>query len=406
MLTPESCPHSGVRRLPPDFADNPYRFFTELRESQSVHRVRLPDGTDSWWVTRYSDVEECLNDHRLFSSEVHHAVAPEHVQNSQALIRKDETLRYTMINRDPPDHTRMRKLVVRAFSAGRIDALRPRIQELADELLDGFASADELELIENYAFPLPVGVICELLGVPRQDINYYGALVSQLVGAANPQEGLSAIGELKDFIGKKLAEKRKHPADDVFTAMIEAADDGLLSEPELPAMALQLLTAGHETSIYLISGGTLRLLQNPQQLAAVRQNPSLLPAAVDELLRFDPPPVPGVFRHATQDVEIDGVTIPKGALVILCLASANRDEARFSAPEQLDVHRSENPHVAFGGGVHYCLGARLARLEGEIGIGSLIRRFPDLRLAVPSEDIRRKPLNFLQRLDGLPVRLR
>ncbi|MEV0222091.1 cytochrome P450 [Streptomyces sp. NPDC050704] len=412
MSTPPQermCPHAEPddgHTIPHDFAENPYPFFTNLRDTGSVHKVILPDGTPSWWVTRYEDIDACINDHVRFSSEVTHAVNRPEVQNSQALIRKDETLRYTMINRDPPDHSRMRKLVVRAFSANRIDSLRPRIQELAAELLDRMEERGEAELIEDYAFPLPIGVICELLGVPREDISYYGALVTKLVGAARPGDGLSAIAELKDFIAQKMADKRKAPADDVFSAMVQAADEGVLSEPELPAMGLQLLTAGHETSIYMISGGMFRLLQHPDQLAAVQADPDLARAAVDELLRFDPPPVPGVFRHATEDVTVDGTVIPKGSLVILCLASANRDTTKFECPERLDVTRAENPHMAFGGGVHYCLGARLARLEGEVAIGSLIRRFPKLRLAVPAEQIQHRSLNFLQRLDSLPVVLR
>ncbi|MGK5533892.1 cytochrome P450 family protein [Streptomyces sp. URMC 129] len=402
----QGCPHMGPRSLPPAFGEDPYTFFDELRASGSVHQIRLPDGTMSWWVTRYQDIDAALDDWQTFSSEVHHAVADAEIQNSQALIRKDETLRYTMINRNPPDHSRMRKLVVRAFSATRIDGLRPRIQELADELLDDLAQRPSVDLVEDYAFPLPVGVICELLGVPRADIDYYGALVTKLVGAATPQDGKDAIAELKDFIGKKLNDKRANPGDDVFTAMVQAADEGLLSEPELPAMGLQLLTAGHETSIYMISGGVLRLLENPDQLAKLREDPGLVPAAVDELLRYDPPPVPGVFRYATRDVEIDGTTIPEGALVILCLASGNRDTDKFSCPEKLDITREDNPHMAFGGGVHYCLGARLARLEGEIAIGTLLRRFPDLEPVVPLDQIRHRPLNFLQRLESLPVRLR
>jgi cytochrome P450 len=202
----------------------------------------------------------------------------------------------------------------------------------------------------------------------------------------------------------KLEDKRIHPADDVLTGMVEASDEeGLLNSEELPAMALQLLTAGHETSIYLISGGTLRLLQHPDQLARLRADPSLLGNAIDELLRFDPPPVPGVFRYATQDVEVGGTVIPAGALVILSVAAANRDPERFTSPDQLDVTRQENEHMAFGRGIHYCLGARLARMEGEIAIGSLIERFPALRLAIPLEEVRWKPLNFLRGLRELPV---
>jgi cytochrome P450 len=397
---------SGVApvHVPPDFSDNPHDFLARLREAGSVHNVILPDGTPSWWVTRYETVETVLNDHKLFSNEVHHAVQSSKVQNSQALIRKDPMLQLVMINRDPPDHSRMRKLVIGAFNARSVEALRPRLELLAEGLMDTMDRHDEAELVESFAFPFPVGVICELLGIPHSDSAYFGGLVTQLVGAAAPAEALSAIHDLKEFMVEKLAEKRANPAEDVLTNLVRAADDaGLLSPEELPAHALQLLTAGHETSIYLISAGTFHLLQHPDQLERLRRDPSLLPAAIDELLRYDPPPVPGVFRYATADVEIDGTTIPRGSLVIVSLAAANRDDGHFTDPAKLDLFRGDNPHLAFGGGIHYCLGARLAKMEGVIAIGGLLRRFPNLRLAVPAEDIRRRPLNFLQRLRELPV---
>lgn len=392
----------------PEFGQDPHPFLGSLREAGPVHRVLLPDGTESWWVTRHDEVAACITDHERFSSQVHRAVESSRIQNSQALIRKDPTLRFTMINRDPPDHTRMRKLVVQAFSARRVDALRPRIESRARRLLDALADRDgSVDLVKDYAFPLPVGVICDLLGVPESDSQYFGSLINRLIGAAGGQQALESIAALKEFMAAKLQDKRVRPADDVLTGMVEAADEGgLLSREELPAMALQLLTAGHETSIYLISGGILRLLQHPDQLDLLLQDSSLLPNAIDELLRFDPPPVPGVFRYATEDVDVSGTTIPKGSLVILSLAAANRDPEHFPSPDELDLTRQDIEHMAFGGGIHYCLGARLARLEGEIAIGSLLSRFPHLRLAIPFADVRWKPLNFLRGLTELPVRLR
>jgi cytochrome P450 len=406
VMTVSEITTSGAIHVPKDFSDNAHAFLTQLREAGPVHNVILPDGTSSWWVTRYDAVESVLNDHERFSSEVHHAVASSKVQNSQALIRKDPMLQLVMINRDPPDHTRMRKLVTGAFNARSVDALRPRLELLADELMEEMDSDGVVELVESFGFPFPVGVICELLGIPRSESNYFGGLVTQLVGAAAPGEALSAIHGLKEFMIATLAEKRAHPTDDVLSNLVRAADEeGLLSEDELPAHALQLLTAGHETSIYLITGGMFHLLEHRDQLELIRADMSRLPAAIDELLRYDPPPIPGVFRYATQDTDIEGTTIPKGSLVIASIAAANRDATRFTDADTLDVSRESNPHVAFGGGIHYCLGARLARLEGVIAIGGLMRRFPDLRLAVPAEEIRHRPLNFLQRLRELPVLL-
>lgn len=402
----DTCVSGGApHQVDAGFGQDPYPFLNELTQAGPVHRVTLPDGTESWWLTRHKEVAECLNDYERFSNQVHHAVADVEIQNSQALIRKDDLLRLVMINRDPPDHTRMRKLVVREFGASRIEALRPRIQAIADDLLDSMEPLEEAELVESYAFPMPVGVICELFGIPNSDARFLGSLVTKMVGAANPEEALSAIHDLKSFMGDQVAQKRARPGDDVLSRLITATDEGILTPPELPAMALQILTAGHESSIFMISAGVLNLLRNPEQLEAVRADPSLLPAAIEELLRAEPPPVPGVFRHATGDVTVADVVIPKGSLVILSLAAANRDTSLFTGPNEIDIMRKPNPHLSFGGGIHYCLGARLAIVEGDIAIGSLIRRFPKLRLAVPAGQITRRPLNFLQRLSELPVKL-
>jgi cytochrome P450 len=401
MTSTDLNPH----RLGPDFGRNPFPFLETLSQEGPVARVTLPDGTDAWFVTRYDEVIACLSDHERFSSEVTRAVRDSQTGNSQALIRKDETLRYTMINRDPPDHTRMRKLVVRAFGASRVDGLRPTIQGIADDLLDQLAGQDQVDLVSQYAFPLPVRVICGLLGVPQEDSAFFGKSITRLLAARGPEDALQGISELKSYIGEKLQEKRAKPADDVLTGMVQAADEsGLLNEAELPAMALQLLTAGHETTIYMISAGTLRLLQHPDQLAMLRNDPSLMPAAVDELLRYDGPAMPGVFRYAKQDVQIGAATIPAGALVIASLPTANRDPRQYSTPSELDLSRQEAEHLAFGHGIHYCLGARLARLEVGIAIGSLIRRFPELSLAISPDEVRWKPLNFLRSLVELPVR--
>lgn len=401
----DTCTVAGApHRVSADFGQDPYPFLAELNETGPVHRVLLPDGSESWWVTRYQEVQECLTDHVRFSSQVQHAVEDEDIQNSQALIRKDDLLRLVMINRDPPDHSRMRKLAVREFSASRVDALRPRIGAITEGLLDRIAERDEVDLVQDYAFPIPVGVICELFGIPLSDSTYLGELVTGMVGAASPHEALAAIDGLKTFMFEKVRDKRAKPGDDVLTRLIQATDEGTLSEPELPAMALQIITAGHESSIFMISAGVFNLLQNPDQLDAVRKDPALLPAAVEELLRAEPPPVPGVFRHATEDVQVAGVTIPRGSLVIISLAAANREPSQFASPHAINILRSENPHLSFGAGIHYCLGARLAIVEGEIAIGGLLRRFPKLSLAVAPDQITRRPLNFLQRLSSLPVR--
>jgi 6-deoxyerythronolide B hydroxylase len=404
VTDPDTCLIGAVpHQIGPDFGQHPYAFIGSLRDAGPVHRVLLKDGTESWWVTRFAEVRKCLNDHERLSSQVHHAVASKQIQNSQALIRKDDLLHLVMINRDPPDHTRMRNLVQEAFSARSVEKLRPRIEEIVEGLLDQWVSGDRVELVQEYAFPLAVGVICEILGIAYAESARLGSLVTKMVGALRPEEALSAIGDLKQFMAEQVSQKRRHPTDDVLSQLIRAQADGLLTEAELVAMALQLLSAGHETSIFLISGGVFNLLCYPEQVAEVKRDASLLPRAVDEMLRFEPPPVPGVFRHATEDIEIAGNVIPKGSLVILCLAAANREGQRFSCPDTFDVSRNDPAHLSFGAGIHYCLGARLGRLEGVAAIGALLRRFPDLTLAIPSEEVRRRPLNFLQRLSEVPV---
>jgi cytochrome P450 len=405
----DTCTREGAapHTLGPEFGQDPYPFLNALRDAGPVHRVRLPDGKESWWVTGYDEVDTCLDDHEVFSSQVHRALANDSIENSQALIRKDELLKHTMINQDPPDHTRMRKLVVRAFGAGNVEALRPRIERIADDLLDRMeAGPDEVDLVPEYAFPVPVGVICELLGIRYEDSSRLGSLVTNMIGAGSGEQAMEAMQGMKRFMLEKIEEKRSRRGDDVLTSLIDATDECTLSPPELPAMAMQILSAGHESSIFLISSGTFNLLREPEQLVAVRDNPELLPRAVEEIVRYEPPPVPGVFRYVTKDVDVGGTLIPEGSLAILSLAAANRDGRRIAEPDKFDTGREENPHLSFGGGVHYCLGARLARVEGEIAIGRLIRRFPAMRLAIPPEEVTRRPLNFLQRLNRLPVRLR
>lgn len=402
----DTCTASGdPHRVGPGFGQDPYPFLNALRDQGPVHRVLLPDGTESWWITGYDEVAEALADHRSFSSQVHNAVRSPQIQNSQALIRKDDLLRLVMINRDPPDHTRMRKLVVGTFSAAKVEALRPRITEIAVRAIEQMENDNKVDLVSRYAFPVPVGVICELLGVPLDDSSRLGSLVTAMVGASSPQEARAAIEGLKEFMLETIAAKLASPGNDLLTDLARANREGVITQQELPAMALQILAAGHESSIFLISSGIFNLLKNPEQLAIVQRDPASLVKAVQETLRFEPPPVPGVFRHATEAVSVAGTTIPAGALVILSLAAANREASRFNDPNVFDVTRAHNPHLSFGGGVHTCLGARLAILEGTVAIGELLRRFPCIQLAISPDEVQRRPLNFLQRLTELPVLL-
>jgi cytochrome P450 len=314
-----------------------------------------------------------------------------------------------MLAVDPPDHTRLRKLVSGAFSRRRIDQLRDRVQVIIDDLLDEVAAAGpdaRVDLVETFTFPLPFTVICELLGVPEADRTRLGsALTGLLAPTPTPAAYERAkeasdivVGMLGDLVAAKRAGVGSTSSDDLVTALIAAQDgDERLTEQELRSTILQLIVAGHDTTASLLGNGIVALLRHPAQLAALRRDPGRVALAVEELLRYDAPVPHSTFRYAIEPVALGGVVIPEGAQVIISLAAANRDPARWSEPAVLDLGRDQH-HLAFGHGIHFCLGAPLARMEGQLGLTSLLRRFPELRLAVPPEELR------WDRGDGLVLR--
>jgi cytochrome P450 len=316
-----------------------------------------------------------------------------------------------LLNTDPPDHTRLRKLVSKAFTARRVTGLRPRVEAIAASLLDPLgarlAAGETADLIEGFAFPLPVTVICELLGVPVEDQAQFREWSHAIVGDGGGQDTFRAVGEaMYGYFSKLVAEKRAHPADDLVSALIDARDSGdSLNERELMSMLWLLLVAGHETTTNLIASGTLALLTSPAQLARLRSDPSLLPGAVDELLRYVNPLNHATERFTLEPVQIGGVTIPAREWVLCVTSSANRDPDRFPAADTLDVGRDAGGHVAFGHGIHFCLGAPLARLEGEVAFGALLGRFPDLSLAADPATLRWRPSSLIHGLEALPVRI-
>jgi len=315
---------------------------------------------------------------------------------------------------DNPDHTRLRTLVSKAFTPRRIELLRGRIEALCEALLDEMNRKGdrqgEAELVSDYALPLPATVIAELLGVPAEDHNKFHRWSNRLGSVSSGRDMLRALPAAFSFVRylRKMSERRRDdPQDDLITALIQAEEEGdKLSEDELLAMAFLLLVAGHETTVNLIASGTLALLEHPEQTERLRRDPSLAKPAVEELLRYTSPVEMATERYAREDVEIEGTTIPRGELVLAVLGSANRDERHFADPEVLDLARDPNRHLAFGrGGVHHCLGAPLARMEGQIAIGALLRRFPGARLAVTPESLRWRRGLFLRGLERLPVSL-
>src|SRR5262249_13929072 len=299
-------------------------------------------------------------------------------------------LRSNMLSRDPPDHIRLRRLVTKAFTPRMVEQLRPRIQAIADALLDAVAGRGEMDLIDDYAFPLPITVIAEMLGVPAADRNQFRDWSDTLVAAAPPMPAGPAAVEaaegLREYLEALFEERRRAAAADLITGLLQAEEAGdKLSQEELQGMMYLLLVAGYETTANLIGSGVLALLQHPDQLAKLRSDWALLTPAIEELLRFCSPVATSTLRFAAEEVTLGGVVIPKGEMVLVVIMAANRDPARFPSPDVLDITRSDNNHIAFGHSIHYCLGAPLARLEGEIALKTLLRRMPALRLSVAPE---------------------
>jgi len=372
--------------------DDPFPVFAEVRELGAVHEVTLADGHRAWLVVRYDEARAALNDPRL-SKDMHAALATGADLVAEGL--PGPAFARHMLSVDPPDHTRLRRLVSAAFSPRRVEGMRPRVQTIVDDLLDELAlqeSDSRADLVAAFAFPLPFTVICELLGVPEPDRAALGqGLTALLVPTSSPAQyarAKEASDAVVAMLGALVQVKQDTPGDDLVSGLISARDgDERLNNQELLSTIFQLIVAGHDTTTSLLGNSVVALFRNPAQLAQLRSDPSKIAAAVEEFLRYDPPVPHSTFRYAIEPVEIGNVTIPAGAQVVISLAAANRDAGRYSSPELLDIGRAEARHLAFGHGIHHCLGAVLARMEGQLALGSLLRRFPELRLAVPAGDL-------------------
>jgi cytochrome P450 len=369
--------------------DDPFPLMARLRERGAVHPVTLADGHAAWLIVGFDEARAALNDPRL-SKDMHAALVSDAGIVAEGL--PGPALARHMLNVDPPDHTRLRRLVSGAFSARRIESMRPRVQAVVDDLLDGIADRppdQPVDLVASFAFPMPFTVICELLGIAVDDRRAFGTELRALVDAEDHDRAVAAAAAVIEMLDVLVASKRRAPADDLVCALIGARDgDERLSEQELRSTIFQLVVAGHDTTTNLIGNGVVALHRSPDQLAALRADPDGLGPAVEEVLRFDPPAHHATFRYAVEDVEVAGVTIPSGSQVLVCLAAANRDPGRFHQPDRLDIARADHRHIAFGHGIHHCLGAGLARLEARIALGSLLGRFAQLRIAVPFEELR------------------
>jgi cytochrome P450 len=387
------------------FRATAYAHYDRLREQDPVHKTTLSKGREVWLVTRYADVEPWLKDERL-SKDPRKVNAGMQLPAWLRWFKPLAALDQNMLDLDPPDHTRLRKLVHRAFTPRRIEGLQVRIGELSDELLDRGLRRGQMDLVADYALPIPVTIICELLGIPAEDHERLHRWTQVLVSINPANPSLRVVPPILSFLRYLRAlvkSKRQEPDDGLVSALVTAEEDGdQLSNDELLAMIVLLVVAGHETTVNLIANGTLALLEHRDQLERLRAEPALGSSAVEELLRFYTPVEIATERYALEPLQIGGVAVPAGAMVCLGLGSANRDPEVFEQPAVLDVGRQKNRHLAFGNGRHFCLGAPLARLEAGIALNNLVQRLPALRRATTGP-VRWKPGLNLRSLEELPV---
>jgi cytochrome P450 len=379
----------------PEFFADPHPTYAALREEAAVHRIQDPKGLTYWLITRFDEAKAALADPRLAKDPRH---AWEALRAAGMVSGEPAEATFDLHTTDPPRHTRLRGLVTRAFTPNRTDALRPRIQQITDDLVS--ALPGRADLIGDFAYPLSLTVIAELLGIPIEDRDQFREWTT---AAMTPPyitpEGMSrAEGgrRLRDYVTDLVATKQEGDG------LVGALLSGALEPAEVVALTQQLLFAGHEPVMNLVGNGLAALFSHPDQLALLHERPELIADTVDELLRFDGPTARASPRYPTEDIEIAGTLVPAGSVVVVGIASANRDPRRFTEPDRLDITRSQQPHLAFGHGIHRCLGVALARLEGEIAIGTLLRRYPRIRL---DGELTWHPFPVFRGLQALPVSL-
>jgi cytochrome P450 len=417
----------GATMFSAEFKERAFKAYAAMREKGPVAGVTLPTGGPIWFVTRYAEAMALLKDDERFVNDPSNALteeeyallfqqATEHLtdEQQQMAAQTDEILRRHLLGVDPPDHSRLRRLVAIPFTPKYIEGLRPRVQAIADTLLDAVqARADEtrrreMELIGDFAYPLPLTVISEMLGIPLADRDNFREWSQAAVSftpddRANPEVTAKLI-EFIAYLRRLVAEKRSNPGDDLLSGLVLAEAEGdKLSENELLSMIFLLIVAGHETTVNLIGNGMLALFEHPEQRARLQEDPNLLKTAIEEMLRYYGPVEMSLTRWVRQDTELGGQRLRRGEQIMALLASANHDGEQFPNPEVFDISREPNRHAAFGTGIHSCLGATLARLEGQIAFATLLSRLPDLALAIPRDEIRWRDATFLRGLTQLPV---
>ncbi|MEU8706486.1 cytochrome P450 [Streptomyces sp. NPDC048565] len=357
-------------------------------------------GRHSYVVTGYTEARQALGDGRLSKD------TAAFFAGKDSTRRLHPAIAHTMLAGDPPQHTRLRKLVTGAFTSAAVAGLRPFITRLTGELLNRWPAGGPVDLVAGLAVPLPVMVICELLGVPEDDRSRIKGWSAELFAAGEPARADVASHALADYMTGLIASKRLRPGDSLLDRLISARDgEDRLAEEELVSLAVLLLIAGHETTTHFLGNALLALLRHPAELGRLRDNPETVPHALDELLRFDAPVSTSTFRFTTEAITLGGTEIPEGVPVLVALGAANRDPERFPAPDRLDLDRDATGHLSFGHGIHRCVGAPLAKAEVGIALRVILARFPDIRLAVPVDQLEWRRTRLVRGLDSLPVLL-
>ncbi|MEU6218891.1 cytochrome P450 [Streptomyces sp. NPDC047022] len=400
---------SAASRGSAEYRANPYPVYKCLRETAPVCQLTPPHGVETYLITRFDDAKAALTDPRI-SKDMYAAIEAYHTIFGDSSVALDDNMLFS----DPPKHTRLRRIINKAFTPRRIESLRPRIQEITDELLERCSTTEPVDLLASFAFPLPLTVICELMGVPeeeRDDVQKWCSTVARTGFSKEDKERLAlAEGALRDYFMSLIARKRTGATDDLLSDLIRTQDEqGALNDGELLSTLWVLLFAGHKTTAYLIGNAVFNLLTHRDQLQAIVAEPELLPNAIEEVIRYEGSVENATFRHALEDITIRDTVIPKGALVQVAVASANRDPEKFASPDTFDVRREgvQSAHLGFGGGPHYCLGAPLARMEMRIALTTLFGRFPDIALMTEADEAEwlKVPFPAFRGLERLPVAL-
>lgn len=404
-----------LERIPADFMQNPHELLRTYRERGPVHEVVWAHGAKVWLITGYDEVRSLVNDPRVSKDGrranelfARHSGAPAEPAPADAVSQRfDDELASHMLNSDPPRHSRLRTLVSKAFTPQRVERLRPRVEEVVERLLDGFGDRSEVDLIGDFAIGLPITIICDLCGIPEADRADFRQLSLKLVGAGqDPDEVVQASKTMTAYAAALIDAKRAAPADDLISELVRVSDGAdHLTQGELIGMIFMLSVAGHIGTTYSIAGAVANLLTHPDQLSRLRADPTLLPAAVDELLRYDGPSGVGTFRFSTAEIPVGGRVIPAGEILALSWHSANRDSSHFADGDRLDLGRRPTGSLAFGHGVHYCIAVPLAKMQIEVALERLFGRYPRLRLAVEPDQLRWNSSALLRGLQALPVQL-